>query len=165
MITEFFKGYGVEGEQNKIIRFSAKKCLVLYGYGTDELGIGYNYRKYYDHEPTTDEIRSDIEALINTETDESILNGWTWEGVPIYLSLTNQVNFASAYTVAEATDGGNLPLTMKVGEVDGEPQYVTFEDTATLQSFYTSMVEYISGCLSAGWAEKDAVDYSAYVIK
>lgn len=164
MIKTFAKVYGVDAEQNKIIRFRATKCLVIYGYGTDDMG-GYNYRKYYDHEPTTDEIRTDIEDLINAETDERILNGWTWEGTAVYLSAVNQANFTAAFLAASQTEGGNLPLTMKIGEEDGEPRYVTFEDVVTLQSFYTSMEAHITSCLSDGWAAKDAVDYSVYVIE
>lgn len=160
MKTEFFKVYGAESRQDRLIGISAKNHLLIYGYGTDD-GQGYAWRKYYDHKPTEDELKADIETLVNGLVDKRILGGFAWNGKPVYLSTENQMNFKAAYDLAVQTSGATLPMKMKLGEdTDGTAVYHTFDDVATFTDFYTQAVAYIQACLNEGWAEKDSVDYT-----
>jgi len=157
--TDFFKVYGAESRQDKLIKISADNVLLIYGYGTDD-GQGYNWRKYYGHKPTEEELKADIEALVNGITDGNILNGFTWSGKPVYLSTENQMNFKAAYDLAVQTEGATLPLKMKLGEdADGNAVYHTFTALSAFTDFYTKAVAYIQSALQEGWTEKDGVDY------
>lgn len=164
--TEFFKVYGAEERQDRLIKISANKHLLIYGYGTEGDGDdaqGYNWRKYYDHEPTQAELKADIEALVNGIVDAIILDGFTWNSKPVYLSTENQMNFKAAYDLAVQTEGATLPLKMKLGEdADGNAVYHTFSELSEFTDFYTKAVAYIQAALLEGWEEKDGIDYSGF---
>lgn len=158
--TDFFKVFGAEERQDKVVRISDHNYLLIFGYGTEN-EQGYNWRKYYDHKPTESELKSDIEALVNSLVDSNILNGFTWNGKPVYLSTENQMNFKAAYDLAVQTEGATLPLKMKLGEdEDGNAVYHTFTALSAFTDFYTKAVAYIQAALQEGWEEKDGIDYS-----
>lgn len=157
--TEFFKCYGAEQRLDKIVRLSANNYLLIFGYG-QENGQGYTWRKYYDHEPIESELKADINALINAATDQSILNGFTWNGKAVWLSKENQMNFKAAYDLAVQTEGATLPVKFKLGEAaDGTPVYHTFTTMSAFTDFYTKAVAHVIGRLQNGWTDKDGVDY------
>lgn len=157
--TDFFKVYGAEQRQDKIVRLSATNYLLIFGYG-EEGGQGYNMRKYYDHEPTEAELKADINALINASTDSAILDGFTWNGKRVWLSTENQMNFKAAYDLAVQTNGATLPVKFKLGEnSEGAPVYHTFTALTAFTDFYTKAVAHVNSCLNEGWQEKDSVDY------
>ena len=57
----------------------------------------------------------------------------------------------------------NLPVTFKMGEKeDGTPVYHTFETMEDADDFYLHAVAHINTCLSAGWQEKDGMDWTPY---
>lgn len=157
--TEFFKCYGAEQRQDKIVRLSANNYLLIFGFGEEE-GQGYNMRKYYDHEPTKAELKKDIDGLINASTDSAILDGFKWNGKRVWLSTENQMNFKAAYDLAVQTNGATLPVKFKLGEdSEGAPVYHTFTALSAFSDFYTKAVSHVVGCLNEGWQEKDGVDY------
>lgn len=157
--TEFFKCYGAEQRQDKIVRLSANNYLLIFGFGEEE-GQGYNMRKYYDHEPTKDELKKDIDGLINASTDSAILDGFKWNGKRVWLSTENQMNFKAAYDLAVQTNGATLPVKFKLGEdSEGAPVYHTFTALSAFSDFYTKAVSHVVGCLAEGWQKKDGVDY------
>jgi len=164
MNNEFYKVYGAESSHNGIVKLSDRNCVILYGYGTDDLG-GWNWRKDYDHIPTVAEVRADIEALINAQTDYRILTGCVWNGKPVWLSAENEFNFKAAADLADKTDGGILPIKFKLGEDEnGEPVYHTFTKKEVLADFASKIFLHIQTAIKAGWDEKDSVDYSLYQI-
>lgn len=157
--TEFFKCYGAEKRQDKIVRLSANNYLLIFGYGVED-GQGYNLRKYYDHEPTKSELKKDIDGLINEATDRAILDGFKWNGKRVWLSTENQMNFKAAYDLAVQSGGETLPVKFKLGEnSEGAPVYHTFTALTAFSDFYTKAVNHVIGCLNEGWQEKDGVDY------
>ena len=157
--TEFFKCFGAEQRQDKIVRLSANNYLLIFGYGQED-GQGYNMRKYYDHEPTKSELKKDIDGLINASTDRIILDGFKWNGKQVWLSTENQMNFKAAYDLAVQTNGATLPVKFKLGEnEEGAPVYHTFTALSAFTDFYTKAVAHVVGCLNEGWQEKDGVDY------
>lgn len=117
----------------------------------------------FDHQPSTDEIRSAVGEYYNSQTDQRILDGYTWQGNKVWLSANNQLNYKSAYDMAVQTEGKTLPVTFKFG-TDDEPQYHTFTTVDELTDFYTGMVAHINACLQDGWKQKDSIDYNNYAI-
>lgn len=161
------------------IGFRTEKYLVTYGYveggkttvtlpdGTTEerQEAGYDYECMMTHKPTEEEVRNLIIPFIDRRTDEKILNGFRWNGNPVYLSTENQMNYKAVYDLAVQTNGSVLPVKVKLGEEsDGTAVYFTFEDIATFSDFYTKAVSHISACLNEGWAEKDAIDWERFVL-
>ena len=160
--SEFYKVVA-EKRQDQVIKIGVKNYLLIYGYGTDEDGNGYNFRKNYDHKPTKTELKEDITQLIDGITDSKILQGFRWNEVTVYLSTENQMNFKAAFDLNMQTDGLMLPVKFKLGEdAEGNAVYHTFENMEDFTNFYTSAVSYINQCLNEGWAEKDSLDMSSY---
>lgn len=160
--SEFYK-VGAEKRQDQVIKIGVKNYLLIYGYGTDEDGNGYNFRKNYDHKPTKTELKEDITQLIDGITDSRILQGFRWNEVSVYLSTENQMNFKAAFDLNMQTGGLMLPVKFKLGEdAEGNAVYHTFENMEDFTDFYTSAVSYINQCLNKGWAEKDSLDMSSY---
>lgn len=160
--SEFYK-VGAEKRQDQVIKIGVKNYLLIYGYGTDEDGNGYNMRKNYDHKPTKTELKEDITQLIDGITDSKILQGFRWNEVTVYLSTENQMNFKAAFDLNMQTGGLMLPVKFKLGEdAEGNAVYHTFENMEDFTDFYTSAVSYINQCLNEGWAEKDSLDMSSY---
>lgn len=160
--SKFYK-VGAEKRQDQVIKIGVKNYLLIYGYGTDEDGNGYNFRKNYDHKPTKTELKEDITQLIDGITDSKILQGFRWDEVSVYLSTENQMNFKAAFDLNMQTGGLMLPVKFKLGEdAEGNAVYHTFENMEDFTDFYTSAVSYINQCLNEGWAEKDSLDMSRY---
>ena len=160
--SDFYK-VGAEKRQDQVIKIGVKNYLLIYGYGTDEDGNGYNFRKNYDHKPTKTELKEDITQLIDGITDSKILQGFRWNEVSVYLSTENQMNFKAAFDLNMQTGGLMLPVKFKLGEdTEGNAVYHTFENMEDFTDFYTSAVSYINQCLNEGWAEKDSLDMSSY---
>ena len=122
--------------------------------------------------PNLEAVKKAVIADINAHTDEKILNGFPWailhgehagETVNVWLSEENQRNFSEAQRVAGMTEGANLPLQVKVSEgADGVPVYDSFETIQEITTFYLAGVQFINATLQAGWAEKDAIDWTPY---
>lgn len=157
----FFK-VGAKERQDQLIRLSDNNYLLIFGFDKEheEDEQGYNWRKYYDHKPTSEELREDIDTLVNAIVDERIIDGFTWKDIPVYLSQENQLNFKAAYDLAMQTGGKNLPIKFKLGEdEDSNPQYHTFTDLVEFTDFYTKAVEHIIATLNEGWKAKDSINY------
>lgn len=157
------KRYGATEAQNRLMQIGRSQWALFYGYGTDG-DNGYNYYKTYDYKPTLSEVKSDIIAQINANTDEIILSGFSWEGKLVWLSKENQINYQAVVNIAGTSAGLNLPVTFKFG-TDDEPQYHTFELLDDLYKFHTAMWNHITQAIAAGWAEKDAIDWSVYDVQ
>jgi hypothetical protein len=117
----------------------------------------------FNHKPTDEEIRSTVTAWYNRETDKTILSGFTYEGVPVWLSSENQFNYKSAFDLATMTGGATLPVTFKFG-TDSEPVYREFTILEDLTDFYTKAMRHIQDTLADGWKKKNAFDLSMYAV-
>ncbi len=105
------------------MRIGRQKWELIYGYGTDGT-MGWNWRKRYTRKPTMDEIKADVTEQINRNVDEKILCGMTYNGMQVWLSIENQLNYKAAYDLAVQTDGQTLPVKIKLGTEEA-PQYHT----------------------------------------
>lgn len=164
MNTEFFQCFGATERHDEIVAISKSKYLLIFGFGKDDNGNGYDVRRYYDHKPGVAELRNDIGAYINAQTDRAILTGFAWNGKPVWLSTENQNNFKAAYDIALQTDGATLPVKFKLGETaDGAPVYHTFTKIEPFTDFILKAFAFINTTLNEGWAEKDGIDYESLI--
>lgn len=115
----------------------------------------------YPYKPSMQEVKDFVYGVINMQTDEKILTGFVWNGLPVWLSPENQRNFSEADRKAEKNPD-ILPIVFKIGEQDGQPVYHTFETYEELDGFYTQAFAYIQRCLADGWQQKDAFDFTPY---
>ena len=113
-------------------------------------------------EPSLDEIKKIILAYYNQEIDNSILLGFKWNDMEVWLSTENQFNYKTAYDMAVQTNGATLPITFKFGSSDN-PIYYKFTTLEDLTSFYTSAMTHIINVLNQGWNAKDSINWNLYL--
>ena len=115
----------------------------------------------FSYKPTSEEVKVMVIILYNQEINNEIMSGFTYNGIPVWLSQENQFNYKSAYDLAVQTDGTSLPVRFKFG-TDDEPVYYEFNTLENLTDFYTKEIFFVQRTLAAGWKKKDAVDLSLY---
>lgn len=157
----FDKIYGAQERQDGLTKIGRKKYEAQVGYGTDEAGNGWSWRKQYRYKPTLDEVKADVLELINGQTDEKILSGYEYEGAQVWLTTENQFNYKAAYDMAVQTNGATLPVKIKIG-TEEQPVYVTFNSVNEFGDFYMGALTYIQTMLEEGWKEKDAIDWTKF---
>jgi len=126
---------------------------------SDESGCDYE-EQIFDHKPTLGEIKDLILGWSNKKTETKIIEGFAWNGIPVWLSIENQVNIQAAYNLAVQSEGKNLP-TMKLGTSD-EPVYHTFQSMEEFADFYTKSLAHVQNVRAEGWKEKDSFDFDSY---
>ena len=62
------------------------------------------------HKPSEEEIKQTIVGWFNSEVDATILSGFEWNGMKVWLSSENQFNYKAAYDLAVQTAGQTLPV-------------------------------------------------------
>ena len=100
---------------------------------------------------------ADVKTAIIGDIDErikaQIIGGMVWNGKPVWYSIENQLNFTNA----------TAPVTLKIGEQeDGTAVYEDFVDAEHLAAFRTACNNHKQAALSAGWQEKDGIDWAPY---
>lgn len=160
--SAFYKVYGATEDNTGLIQIGKKNWLLVFGYFKDNSSeSGWHYRKNYNHKPSEEELKNDLEQLINSITDQSILNGFVWKDMPVYLSTENQMNFKAVYDLTIQTSGKTLPVQFKLGEdADGNAIYYKFTDIETFTDFYSKAVTYIMDRINMGWVKKDSINYN-----
>ena len=148
------KVYGAEQRHDSLTTSDTGLTVLIYGYGEDGQG-GYDYRHTFTERPSKEAVLKVITDKIDRDTDQRILTGFVWRGMDVWLSTENQFNFKAAYDIAVMTDGSNLPLKMKIGGTNDQPNYFTFEDVPTLSDFFFSGMAHINLSLNEGWKAKD----------
>ncbi len=77
----------------------------------------------------------------------------------VWLSKENQEDF---HAMHQNSDGLTFPVRYKVGEIDGTPVYEEFADVDEMHAVCVSTTNHVLSCQQAGWAEKDAIDWTPY---
>ena len=156
------------------MRETYSQTIISYSMTPEPDGVHATWHEVYFNKkevqkPSLAQIKEAVIADINRRTDEKIVRGMVWtaqsggDPIPVWLSTENQFNFKSAYDLAVQKQGATLPVTFKMGEKDGgTPIYHTFETMEDADDFYLHAVSHINTCLSAGWAEKDGIDWAPY---
>lgn len=158
------KRYGATERCDCLMQIGRNKWELIYGYGTDGVS-GWTWRERFTHKPTADEIKNIIINQINKRVDEDILNGFKWNGITVYLSTENQLNFKVVYDMAERS-AETLPVKFKLGEDEnGVPQYYEFTTIEDLRDFYNQAISHVNKTLTGGWAEKDNIIMEAFTLK
>jgi hypothetical protein len=102
---------------------------------------------------TFDVVKQAIINDIDERVKAQIIGGMTWNGKPVWYSIENQLNFTNA----------TAPVTLKIGEQeDGTPVYYDFENSEQLTDFRTACNNHKQAALSAGWQEKDGINWEPY---
>lgn len=100
-----------------------------------------------------DIVKTSILNDINSRVKTAIISGFVWNEKPVWLSEENQLNFSQAV----------VPATLKIGEqADGTPIYETFDSKTDLKAFNEACTLWKQQCLSEGYNEKDAIDWTPY---
>lgn len=155
-------------ERYTLFKNETTRIVVRYGQEKYDEKNSTWYEVYFNKKEypvvTTEDIKQAILADIDECTKESIIGGFVWNEKPVWLSLENQSNFATAERRA-VTTGDNLPHKEKIGEQeDGTPIYHTFETASELTAFWNACQDHIDKCRRAGWELKDGIDWNQYVI-
>ncbi len=116
----------------------------------------------FNGKPSSDDIKNVVTDWYNEQINTTILSGFAWNGMPVWLSSENQFNYKAAYDLAVQTSGATLPVTFKFGTDDG-PLYHSFQTVDELSDFYTQAMQHIQHTLTSGWNAKDAFDLNLYV--
>lgn len=135
------------------------KWMVLWPIGVENGSFAF-IAEGFNHKPNILEIRNSILTWHNAMIDEAILSGFTWRGIPVWLSMENQFNYKAAYDIAVQSEGEILP-TFKFGTAEN-PVYHKFESLEELKEFYIGAMSYVTQTLSDGWKAKDAIDWNSY---
>ena len=67
----------------------------------------------FNGKPSEDTIKTMVSEWFNDRTNETILSGFVWNGMSVWLSTENQFNYKVAYDLAVQSDGKTLPVTFK----------------------------------------------------
>lgn len=163
MNTEFFKVFGIKERHDELLKLSEDHYVLFWGFIKNEESEenGYCWRKDYDHKPTAIELKGDLVTFINSLIDAKILSGFTYEGNMVWLSQENCFNYKAAFDLCMMTDGANLPVTFKFGNVM-EPVYKKFETKEEIKNFFTSAMSFIQATLKEGWNEKDSINLTVF---
>lgn len=123
---------------------------------------GYAYcEEILNQKPTLTEVKDIIFDWVNSETDKTILSGYVWHDMPVWLSTENQFNYKAAYDLAIQTGGESLPVTFKFGTTE-EPVYYEFTTKDELNDFYSGAMSFINSTLYDGWQRKDSMSFDEY---
>ena len=107
------------------------------------------------YKPSKEDIQSIIEDYYNKQTEENIINGFSYKGNKVYLSRDNQLNYL---LFANSTI---FPINVKFGTSDN-PIYYTFESKDEMNVFVNKIANHISSCLQDGWNKKKNIDWNLY---
>lgn len=124
-------------------------------------GIFTFEQRTFKYKPSINEIQDLIYDWYNKQTDKTILEGFVWKDMPIWLSSENQFNYKAAFDLAMMSEGANLPVKFKFGTTK-DPIYYTFETIGDLSDFYMQAMSYINNTLDKGWHQKDNINWNRY---
>lgn len=107
------------------------------------------------HKPTLDEIKQIVESWYNKQTEDKIINGFTYKGYKVYLSKENQTNYILF------ADSDIIPVQVKFGTLE-DPIYYVFNTQEELKQFKAQIASHINKCLQDGWNRKKNINWSIY---
>ena len=149
----------VNGLKTDFAAVRTEGTQIVIGYGLNQVeGDLYEWHEVTLNKTSTNALTLDIVKTailndINNRVKTAIISGFVWNEKPVWLSEENQLNFSQAV----------VPATLKIGEhQDGTPIYETFDTKTDLKAFNEACTLWKQQCLSEGYSEKDAIDWSPY---
>lgn len=149
----------------KPISYNEKTKKYIVSWGLKNIG-GDNYQwDYYlfNYKPSINDIKNIINNSINEKTKQYITNKFEWNGMSIYLSLENQIDYKLLLDTTLLLDGANLPEKVKF-KVNGENFYYSFETIDDMKDFIIAMNNHIRKHINNGNNSKDEINYDDYII-
>ena len=140
-----------------VVRTEGTQIVISYGLKKVD-GKIYEWHEIYlpkkqNANLSLDIVKTAILNDINARVKTAIISGFVWNEKPVWLSEENQLNFSQAV----------VPATLKIGEQeDGTPIYETFDTKTDLKAFNEACTLWKQQCLSEGYSEKDAIDWTPY---
>lgn len=139
------------------IREDGSRITICYGLTKASSDLYEWFEVYLPKKQMSQLTLADVKAAIIADIDErvkaQIIGGMTWGGNPVWLSIENQINFTTA----------TAPCRLKIGEEeDGTATYENFETAEQLATFCAVCNAHKQEALTAGWAEKDGIDWAPY---
>ncbi len=161
------KRYGASGPQNGLEKIGKNKYELIYGFGKDREDdeIGWNYRQRFSAKPTVNEIKAIISAQIDADTDENILHGFVWNGLPVKLDTENQTNILGILVNLPLGGDSLFPMTFKLGDYpDGTPAFHEFTSAQEFGEFAQAATAHKQAAYAKGWREKSSINWEEYEI-
>lgn len=160
------KVYGSPKRQDGLYQIGRNKYELIYGFGKDHESdeTGYNYRQRFTYRPTLDEIKAAISEQIDRNTDESILNGFVWNGLPVKLDTENQTNILGVLVNIQLGGDSLFPMTFKLGDFpDGSPAFNEFASASEFADFAQAATAHKQEAYAKGWQEKAGIDWEKFM--
>ena len=150
-------------KQYKPITHNEKTKSYIVSWGLKNIG-GNNYQwnyKIFTSKPSLSTIKDTINSSINEKTKSYIINNFRWNGMSIYLSLENQIDYTLLFNTTLLLEGSNLPEQVKF-KVNGENVYYTFETIDDMKDFVIAMNKHIRMHIANGNKAKEEINYDEY---
>lgn len=109
--------------------------------------------------PSIEEISEAIGEYIDQQTQERIINGFSWNGHQVKLTDSAQRNFLFAVYTLDRT--GEIDRSSFIGLLEAETDAQAADE---LGDMVTAMWKHINSCRTKGIERKKAVDYSPYLL-
>lgn len=122
----------------------------------------------FPYKPTIAEVKDFVHSVVNAKTTALIIAGFDYKvkhgkqkgtKVKVWLSKENQEDFHAMHQNSADIE---FPVRYKVGEIDGTPVYEEFADVEEMHAICVLTTNHVLSCQQAGWAEKDAIDWTPY---
>ena len=139
------------------IREDGSRITICYGMKQLSGDLYEWYEVYLPKNQLSQLTLADVKSAVIADIDErikaQIIGGMVWNDKPVWLSIENQLNFTNAVA----------PVTLKIGEQeDGTAIYEDFENSEQLTDFRTACNNHKQNALTAGWTEKDGIDWTRH---
>lgn len=160
------KIYGATGRQDGLYKIGRNKWELIFGFGKDseQEQTGWNYRQRFSSRPSLDEIKAIISAQIDADTDENILHGFVWNGLPVKLDTENQTNILGILVNLPLGGDSLFPMTFKLGDhADGTPAFHEFANAQEFAEFAKQATAHKQNAYAKGWTEKSSIDWEAEI--
>lgn len=153
----FFTPYKKNNNKHVIIMFDYQP---IFKDGKETLLASWEeYR--FNHIPDLNEIKKIVLEYFNKQINEEIISTFVWNGLNVWLSTENQINYKTAYDLAVQTHGNNLPLIFKFENTEGSVYY-KFETVEEFSDFYIKSIQHIQKTLQKGWEKKDKINWNVF---
>jgi hypothetical protein len=157
-----FKPYNKVNDKHVTIMWDYKPIMKVNAKGEEIESPLATWQEYtFNHIPTLSEIKSVITDYYNKLIDETILTGFVWNDMNVWLSSENQFNYKVAYDLAVQTNGASLPITFKFENENGAAYY-EFKNLEEMSDFYIKCVNYVQTVLMNGWKQKDGIKWEIF---
>lgn len=153
-----------------LVRQDASCTAVAYDYKPEPDGENATWCEVIINRlhPSFSEVKDAIIRDVNARTTARIISGFTYTvkhgaqagtEVNVWLSSANQQDFHAMHQNSADIE---FPVRYKVGEIDGTPVYEEFANVEEMHAICVSTTNHVLACQQAGWAEKDAIDWTPY---